>query len=85
MAMQLLLALSVLAFISYGNAKPSEEPSIKVNIAVNTDQRSAHESVPFVKEDEKWKVLTDRNCGARQTSISSRLPESALPGSGRYQ
>ena len=74
MAMQLLLALSVLAFTSYGNAKPSGEPSVKVNIAVNTDQRSAHESVPFVKEDEKWKVLTDRNSGARQTSISSRLP-----------
>ena len=83
MAMQLLLALSVLAFTSYGNAKPSEEPSVKVNIAVNTDQRSAHESVPFVKEDEKWKVLTDRNSGARQTSISSRLLESVLPRLGR--
>ena len=66
MAKQLLLALSILAFSTYGFAKPKEEPSVKVNIAVNTDKGSTHESVALVKEDGKWKPLKDRNGGARQ-------------------
>ena len=82
MAMKLLLTLLVLAFGSYGFAKPSEGPSVKVNIAVNTDQGSTHESAGFVNEDGKWKALKDRNSGARQMSISSRLPGILLPGVG---
>ena len=88
MAKLLLFALSVLAFGSYVFAKPSEEPSVKVNIAVNTDQGSAHESAGLVNEDGKWKALKDRNSGARQMSISSRLPGILLPGGaefGRFQ
>ena len=85
MAMQLLSVLSVLAFASYGIAKHNEQPSVKVNIAVNTDQGSTQESVAIVKDDGKWKALKDKNSGARQMNISSRLSESALPGSGRYQ
>ena len=66
MTKQMLLTLLVLAFGSYGFAKPSEEPSVKVNITVNTDQGSTHESVALVKEDGKWKALKDRKGGARQ-------------------
>ena len=61
MAKQLLLALSILAFSTYGFAKPKEEPSVKVNIAVNTDKGSTHESVALVKEDGNWKALKNRN------------------------
>ena len=88
MEKQLLLALSILALGRYGFAKPNEAPSVKINIAVNTDQGSTHESVALVKEDGKWKVLKDRNGRARQRSISSRLPGILLPGekgSGRFQ
>ena len=59
MAKLLLFALSVLAFGSYVFAKPSEEPSVKIDIEVNTDQGSAHESVALIKEDGKWKALKD--------------------------
>ena len=75
---QLLLTLLVLAFGSYGFAKPTEEPSVKINIAVNTDQGSTHESVELVKEDGKWKALNDSKGGAHQMSISSR-PQLLLP------
>ena len=88
MEKQLLFAISVLALSSYVFAKPNEEPSVKVNIAVNTDQGSTHESVALVKEDGKWKALKDRNDEARQMSISSRLPGILLPGGaefGRFQ
>ena len=85
MEKQLLLALSVLTLGCYSFAKPNEEPSVKINITVNTDQGSTHESVAIVKDDGKWKALKDKNSGARQMNISSRLSESALPGSGRYQ
>ena len=57
MAKQLLFALSVLAFGSYVFAKPGEEPSVKVKIAVNTDQGSTHESIGLIKETGKWKAL----------------------------
>ena len=83
MAKQMLLTLLVLVFGSYGFAKPSEEPSVKVNIAVNTDQGSTHESVALVKEDGKWKALKDRKGGARQMNIFSRLPD--LRGFGKFQ
>ena len=88
MEKQLLLALSVLALGRYGFAKPNEAPSVKVNIAVNTDQGSTHESVALVKEDGKWKALKDRTGEAPQMSISSRLPGILLPGVaelGRFQ
>ena len=88
MAMQLLSVLSVLAFASYGIAKHNEEPSVKVNIAVNTDQGSTHESIALVNEDGKWKALKDKNGGARQRSISGTTPRMSLPGvpeSGRFQ
>ena len=88
MARQMLFAISVLAFDSYVFAKPSEEPSVKVNIAVNTDQGSTHESIALVNEDGKWKALKDRNGGARQRSISGTSPGMFLPGVaelGRFQ
>ena len=72
MAKQLLMALSVLAFSSYGFSKPNEELSVKVNIAVNTDQGSTHESVALVKEDGKWKAMKDRKGIARQRNIYPR-------------
>ena len=83
MEKQLLLALSVLALGRYGFAKLNEAPSVKVNIAVNTDQGSTHESVALVKEDGKWKALKDRKGGARQMNIFSRLPD--LRGFGKFQ
>ena len=85
MAMQLLLALSVLTFASYGIAKPSEEPSVKVNITLNIDEGSTHELVALVKEDGKWKAPKNENGEASQMTISSRLPELVLSGLGRYQ
>ena len=66
MARQMLFALSVLAFDSYVFAKPSEEPSVKIKIAVNTDKGGTHESVELVKEDGKWKALKDKKGRARQ-------------------
>jgi len=80
MEKQLLLALSVLALGCYSFAKPNEEPSVKINITVNTDQGSTHESVALVNEDGKWKALKDRNGGARQRSISGTTPRMSLPG-----
>ena len=74
MEKQLLLALSIFALGSYCFAKPNEKPSVKVNITVKTDQGSTHDSVALVNEDGKWKVLKDRNGGARQRSISSATP-----------
>ena len=88
MAKQLVFALSILAFGSYVFAKPSEEPSVKVNIAVNTDQGSAHESVALVKEDGKWKALKDRDGGARQMNIPYIMGPPALTdlrGFGKFQ
>ena len=79
MAMQLLSVLSVLAFASYGIAKHNEEPSVKVNIAVNTDQGSTHESIALVNEDGKWKALKDKNGRARQRSISDKTSGILLP------
>ena len=87
MAKQLLFALSILAFGSYVFAKPSEEPSVKVNIAVNTDQGSTHETVALIKEDGKWKALKDRNGVVPQMNISRRTPGIQFPGvaeSGRF-
>ena len=52
MVKQLLLTLLIVALGSYGFAKPSEEPSVKVNIVVNTDQGSAHESVALVSSSQ---------------------------------
>ena len=86
MAKQLLLTLLVLALGSYGFAKLSEEPSVtsvKVNIDVNSDQGSTHESVSLVKEDGKWKTLKDRKGEARQLNIFSRLPD--MRGFGKFQ
>ena len=82
MAKQLLFALSVLAFGSYVIAKLSEEPSVKVNIAVNTDQGSTHESVAYggwCKWCNRGKrtALRDRNGRARQLST---LDTPILPG-----
>ena len=88
MEKQLLLALSVLALGCYSFAKPNEEPSVKINITVNTDQGSTHESVALVNEDGKWKALKDRNGGARQRSISGTTPGKLLPDVaelGRFQ
>ena len=88
MAMQSLLTLLVLAFGSYGYAKRSEEPSVKVNIVVNINQGSTHESVPLAKEGGKWKALKDRKGGARQINISSKSSELVLPdlrGFGKFQ
>ena len=88
MEKQLWFALSVLAFGNDVFARPSEEPSVKINIAPvnigpNTDQDSTHKSFTLVEEDGKWKTLKDRNGGARQMSISSRLP--GVAKSGRFQ
>ena len=88
MEKELLLAFSVLAVGIYGFAKPNEEPSVKINITVNTDQGSNHESIALVNEDGKWKALKDRNGGARQRSISGKTPGMLLPGAaelGRFQ
>ena len=88
MEKQLLLALSVLTLGCYSFAKPNEEPSVKINITVNTDQGSTHESVALVNEDGKWKALKDKNGGARQRSISGTTPGMLLPGVaelGRFQ
>ena len=79
MAKQLMLTLLVLALGSYRFAKLSEEPSVKVNIAVNTDQGSTHESVELVKEDGKWRALNDRKGKARQMNTSSILSGLLLP------
>ena len=84
MEKQLLLALSVLALGCYSFAKPNEEPSVKINITVNTDHGSTHESVALVNEDGKWKALKDRNSGARQMSISSRLAGILLPEGAEF-
>ena len=88
MARQLLFALSVLAFDSYVFAKPSEEPSVKIKIAVNTDKGGTHESVELVKEDGKWKALKDRNGRARQMStldipLPPGIPSPGVAESGR--
>ena len=88
MEKQLLLALSVLALGCYSFAKPNEEPSVKINITVNTDQGSTHESVALVNEDGKWKALKDKNGGARQRSISGKTSGMLLPVAaelGRFQ
>ena len=62
MEKQLLLALLVLGFSSYGCAKPNEEPSVTGKYPlVNTDQGSTNESVSLVKEDGNWKALKNRN------------------------
>jgi len=73
MEKQFLLALYVLALGCCSFAKPNEEASVKINITVNTDQGSTHESVALVNEDGKWKALKDRNGGARQRSISGTI------------
>ena len=65
MTKQFMLTLLVIAFGSYGFARLSEEPFLKVNIAVNTDQGSTHESALLVKEESKWRALNDRKSGAR--------------------
>ena len=88
MAKQLLFTLLVLAFGSYGFAKPSEEPSVQVNIAVNTDQGSTHESIALVKEDGKWKTLKDRNGEARQMNTWGQMGTPVLTdlrGFGKFQ
>ena len=90
MEKQFLLALSVLALGCYSFAKPNEEPSVKINITVNTDQGSTHESVALVNEDGKWKALKDRNGGARQMStlnipILPRMPLHEVAELGRFQ
>ena len=83
MEKQLLLVLSVLALGCYSFAKPNEESSVKINITVNTDQGSTHESVALVNEDGKWKALKDRNGGARQRSISGTIKGNVFTRCGR--
>ena len=87
MVKQLLLTLLVVALGSYGFAKLSEEPTVKVNIAVNTDQGSTHESVALVKEDGEWKALNDRKDAARRKNIPLLLPllPDELSALGRFQ
>ena len=87
MEKQLLLALSVLTLGCYSFAKPNEEPSVKINITVNTDQGSTHESIALIKEDGKWKALKDRNGVVPPMNISRRTPGILFPGvaeSGRF-
>ena len=62
MEKQLLLALLVLGFSSYGFAKPNKVPSVNGKfLLVNTDKGSTNESVSLVKEDGNWKALKNRN------------------------
>ena len=62
MEKQLLLALLVLGFSSYGFAKPNEKPSVNGKyLLVNTEQGSANDSVSLVEEDGNWKALKNRN------------------------
>ena len=88
MEKQLLLALSVLALGCYSFAKPNEEPSVKINITVNIDQGSTHESIALVKEDGKWKTLKDRNGEARQMNTWGQMGTPVLTdlrGFGKFQ
>ena len=90
MAIQRLFVLLFLAFGNYGFVKPNEEASVKIEIAVNTDQGSRHGSVALVKEDGKWKALNAKNREASQRSGFSILdqfkPDIYIPQFGRiYQ
>ena len=78
MAKHFLLALSVLAFSSYGCARPTKEPSIKGNVAANTIHGSTHKSVAPVKEDDKWKALKDRNGRARHFILVRSLTSKSM-------
>ena len=85
MVLQWLLILSVLAFGNYGFVKSNEGASVKLEIDVNTDQGSRHDSVELIKEDDEWKALKDKNREASQRMFVTNpfTGKFIIPGIGR--
>ena len=85
MALQWLLLISLIAFCNYGFVKSNEGASVKLEIDVNTDQGSKHDSVALIKGDEKWKALNDKNREASQRMFVTNplTGQFIIPGLGR--
>ena len=85
MALRWLLVLSVLALGNYGFVKSNKGASVKLEIDVNTDQGSRHDSVALIKEDKKWKALKDKNREASQKMFVTNpfTGQFIIPGIGK--
>ena len=85
MALRWLLVLSVLAFGNYAFVKSIEGASVEIEIDVNTDQGSRHDSVALIKEDDEWKALKDKNREASQRMFVTNpfTGKFIIPGIGK--